>query len=114
MRLRKFNEDVITLDTEYIKNCFIEHFDAGKAELFKDGDNFCAIEIILPVRNTRNWIKFEIDITLDVHIEYFELMKEFYIELKTNLDKVNIKYPNINIELSHNQDYSLEIRFTDI
>ena len=111
MRIRKFNEDIKTLDTEYIKNCFIEHFDEGKAELFKDGPNFCAIEIILPEKPENYG---EIDINVDEHIEYYELMKEFYIELKTNKDKVNIKYPNINIELSRNQDYSLEIRFTDI
>ena len=118
--LRKFNESKVErLDHDYIKDCFVDLIDKGfnfETELdrpdvwnYEPGKIPLSIINDIPGRNKISkifvssyaMIDFEYpEISdrndLDGFIKYTEDMTDFLLEIKASIDKVKIKYPNIN------------------
>ena len=118
--LRKYNESKVErLDHDYIKDCFVDLIDKGfnfETELdrpdvwnYEPGKIPLSIINDIPGRNKISkifvssyaMIDFEYpEISdrndLDGFIKYTEDMTDFLLEIKASIDKVKIKYPNIN------------------
>ena len=118
--LRKYNESKVErLDHDYIKDCFVDLIDKGfnfETELdrpdvwnYEPGKIPLSIINDIPGRNKISkifvssyaMIDFEYpEISdrndLDGFIKYTKDMTDFLLEIKASIDKVKIKYPNIN------------------
>jgi len=122
--LKKYNESKVErLDHDYVKDCFVDlidmgfnfnteldrpdfwNYEPGMIPLYFINDN----RIPIPGRNKISkifvssyaMIDFEYpEISdrndLDGFIKYTENMTDFLLEIKASIDKVKIKYPNIN------------------
>ena len=108
-RLRRFNEDVDTLDKEYIKDCFVEFLDNTDNYTYDDTDeisdhngtkrnSYIEIHIDLPVLN---------EIDFNKIVEMNNILNEIYSELQTCIDKVKIKY-NYQCEIEFEFDSKLK------
>lgn len=105
MRLRKFNENLNVLDIEYIENCFIEFiYDHNKDNYIEKSDNEFHIQIF--------FTEFEKDYneyylrSLNKVEEHTRSILKIYENINECIDKVKLKYPNVNIkfEFSNNND----------
>ena len=118
--LRKYNESKVErLDNDYIKDCFVDLIDKGfnfeteldRPDVWNYEPGMIPLSIIndIPGRNKISkifvssyaMIDFEYpEISdrndLDGFIKYTEDMTDFLLEIKASIDKVKIKYPNIN------------------
>jgi hypothetical protein len=114
--LRKYNEGIENKDNikEYMDACFIEFIDKGIAIGY--GQEFEGDEY------EKGEYKYEIDIrvpdcwmdngyTLDENIKSSQTIVEFYLDIENSLDKVKLKYPDIDIIYSASQDgHSKEVQ----
>jgi hypothetical protein len=106
--LRKYNEGIENKDNikEYIDACFIDFIDNGAIGYGQEfeGDD-----------DERGEYKYEIEIdvpdcwmdngyTLDENIKSSQTLVEFYLDIENSLDKVKLKYPDIDIIYSASQD----------
>ena len=118
--LRRYNESKVErLDHDYIKDCFVDLIDKGfnfeteldRPDVWNYEPGMIPLSIIndIPGRNKISkifvssyaMIDFEYpEISdrndLDGFIKYTEDMTDFLLEIKASIDKVKIKYPNIN------------------
>lgn len=102
--LRKYNENVnqeFEFDEEYIKECFIEFFDDV------DGFNYDVCE---EADITNEYIEHGLGIncpdleiieeySIDEFIKTSEYLVDFYKEIQVCIEKVKIKYPDVNVVL---------------
>ncbi len=103
--LRKYNEDKEEFEIEYFNECFIDFIDDGAiSEIgndYGDGRKYYEITINLPGSEYKDgsW-SFKRESTLSGNLKYAEELVEFYKDIDTCIDKVKIKYPNIEIDFS--------------
>ena len=109
--LRQYNEGVsqkFEFDEEYIKECFIEFFDdPNKYDVYEEADitneyiehglgiNCPDLEIYNTHETTYNVSDF---------IKISEELTEFYKEIEVCIEKVKIKYPDVDVVL-YQQNY---------
>jgi len=107
--LRKYNENQkFEFDEEYIKECFIEFFDdPNKYDVYEEADitneyiehglgiNCPDLEIYNTHETTYNVSDF---------IKISEELTEFYKEIEVCIEKVKIKYPDVDVVL-YQQNY---------
>jgi hypothetical protein len=103
--LRKYNESKEEFNTKYFNDCFIEFIDSGSwseiGDDYGDGRKYYEISMNLPGVQYKNgqWILNKED-TLLGNLKYAEELLEFYKEIENCIEKVKIKYPNIEIEFN--------------
>jgi hypothetical protein len=103
--LKKYNENKKDFDIQYFNECFIEFIDSGsESEIgddFGDGRKYYEITINLPGAQYKNgsW-SFKRESTLSGNLKYAEELVEFYKEIENCIEKVKIKYPNIEIDFN--------------
>jgi hypothetical protein len=127
--LRKYNENLdSSFDINYFNDCFVEFIDNGaetdsgdafeianKVLLRKFGNedsintSYYEIYIKLPgVSKVNNIWKFKNPDTLDERLKYSEDLVEFYREIENCLEKVRIKYPNVEIRFEVEKGNTIE------
>lgn len=113
--LRKFNEGTNSeLDHEYIKNCFIEFIDKSayvETEFdndYEDGDGI--INIYGEEIDVKSFIKMIIEgpklkgVTIESYVLQSKELVEFYLDIENSINKVRLKYPDIDYEFNVNID----------
>jgi len=115
---------------EYIKDCFVEFIDDGceieVSSCERDGESYdvLSITIKLPKIFTFTYRKkppynFEDSLySMDVYTDYSNKLNNTYEEIKTCLDKVSIKYPDLKTVISgtninFNIDFFMKIMVND-
>lgn len=104
--LKQYNEDVdqkFEFDEEYIRECFIEFYDdTEKYDVYEDFDitheyiehglgiNCPDLEIYETTETTYN---------VDDFIKMSEELTDFYKEIEVCIEKVKIKYPDVDVVL---------------
>ena len=123
MKLKRFNESLKSeIDTEYVKDCFIDTIDNGfKVKITRDpyiGDyddvigydlKTCVVGISLTTLKS-----FREEKSIENVIDEFDKVAEMTRDIKVSIDKIKIEYPNINIiiYMDHCQTTSsIEIEF---
>lgn len=108
--LKKYNEDIeskLEFDEDYIKQCFIEFFDdTDKYEVYEEGD--VTIEYIehgLGINCPD--LQIETDYDVGDFIKISEELVDFYKEIEVCIEKVKIKYPDLQVFL-YQDNYSKE------
>jgi hypothetical protein len=106
--IRKFNESIEDFDTNYINDCFIEFVDFGaETEIsdYDDGRKYYTIIINLPGVGYKDghW-SFNKENTLLGNLKYAEELVEFYKDIEDCIEKVKIKYPNIDIDFDIDEE----------
>lgn len=99
--LRKYNENVnqeFEFDEEYIKECFIEFYDDAKYDMCEEYDTnseYIGYELGI------NCPDLEIleEYSMDEFIRTSEELVDFYKEIEVCIEKVKIKYPDVNVVL---------------
>lgn len=94
--LRKYNESNLELDTNYFDECFIEFIDDG-AKTYSTEDEY---EIYIKVPAC--W--FDPGYSLDDNIKSAKELHEFFLDIENCIEKVMIKYPDLDILYSTSQD----------
>ena len=118
--LRKYNESKEErLDHDYIKDCFVDLIDKGfnfeteldRPDVWNYEPGMIPLSIIndIPGRNkiskifVSSYVMIDFEYPeisdrndLDGFIKYTKDMTDFLLEIKASIDKVKIKYPNIN------------------
>jgi hypothetical protein len=115
IHLRKYNEskeDIDPVDSEYIKNCFIEFLDTPNNEITNNFRNFCYINLKEPKINRA----YNIDGTfvIEEYIESLQKHTEFYLDVDNCINKVKLEYPNYKCNSSLSNDMggtTLKLRF---
>jgi len=101
--LRQYNEDVenqFEFDEEYIRECFIEFYDDAKYDITEQYDtNSKYVEYGLGIDCPD--LKIEAEYNVDNFIKMSEELSDFYKELEVSIEKVKIKYPDIDVVLFH-------------
>ena len=103
--LRKYNESKEEFNTKYLDECFVEFIDSGSEtetdDDYGDGRKYYEISMNLPGVQYKNgqWILNKED-TLLGNLKYAEELLEFYKEIENCIEKVKIKYPNIEIKFN--------------
>ena len=97
--LRQYNENVnFEFDEEYIKECFIEFYDDAKYDVCEEADNTTEyIEHGLGINCPD--LQTETNYSVDDFIEINEELLDFYKEIRVCIEKVKIKYPDVDIIL---------------
>lgn len=101
--LRKYNENKEEFDIVYFNECFIDFIDDGAiSEIgndYGDGRKYYEITIILPGSEYKDgsW-SFKRESTLSGNLKCAEELVEFYKEIENCIEKVKIKYSNIEID----------------
>jgi hypothetical protein len=100
--LRKYNEDVnqnFEFDEEYIKECFIEFFDdPDKYDVYEEADERIEyIEYGLAINCPD--LEIETNHNVDNFIKISEELVDFYKEIEVCIEKVKIKYPDVDVRL---------------
>lgn len=124
--LRKFNERINSnkLDHDYIKNCFIEFVDKGTEietedrndsyddDYLNDGiysimniyDEEIEVKSFSQIRNMEGP---ELDdTTIESFIKQSRELTEFYLDIENAINKVRLKYPDIEYEFNVDVDES--------
>lgn len=101
--LKKYNESIdFEFDEEYIKECFIEFYDdPDKYDVYEDADNTNEyIEHGLGI----NCPDLEIEANHNVYdfIKISEELVDFYKEIEVCIEKVKIKYTDVDVILFQN------------
>ena len=111
--LKKYNEDLEHLEhSSYINACFIDFIDDNSAHFFTDGLNFVGIEVLVPQNDMYKIGLGDVSNSFDKDIIYCDVLKDFYSELDSSIEKVKVKYPYIQIDIPRYKDQiSIEIRF---
>ena len=100
--LRKYNEDVskeFEFDEEYIRECFIEFFDdPDKYDVYEEADErieyiYYGLSINCPD------LEIETNHNVDDFIKISEELVDFYKEIEVCIEKVKIKYPDVDVIL---------------
>lgn len=100
--LRKYNEDVnqeFEFDEEYIRECFIEFFDdPDKYDVYEEADVTNEyIEHGLGINCPD--LQTETNYSVDDFIKINEELLDFYKEIRVCIEKVKIKYTDVNVIL---------------
>lgn len=121
--LRRYNESKEEFDIEYFNECFIDFIDEGSisemCDDYGDGRKYYEITINLPGVQYKggDWL-FDRENTLSGNLKYAEDLVEFYKEIDSCIEKVKIKYSNIeidfNIEKEGNTTDSIEGKYTEL
>jgi hypothetical protein len=104
--LKKYNENKQEdFNIEYFNDCFIEFIDSGSwseiGDDYGDGRTYYEIIINLPGVHHKDGIwSFKKENTLSGNLKYAEELVEFYKEIENCIEKVKIKYPNIEIDFN--------------
>lgn len=98
--LRKYNESNEELDTNYFNECFIEFIDDG-AKTYSTEDQFLQ-EYEIHIKVPACW--FDPGYSLEDNIKSAKELHEFFLDVENCIDKVMIKYPNLECIYSNNQD----------
>jgi hypothetical protein len=115
--LRKFNESSNSeVDHEYIKNCFIEFIDNG-AHVQTEDEEFDEYQEIRLVNiygeefeGLLSYIKIDIDgpeledTTIESYVSQSKELVEFYLDIENSINKVRLKYPDIEYEFNKGDD----------
>jgi hypothetical protein len=102
--LRKYNESKEELDCKYFDECFIEFIDDGAktystgAKPWQHKRESYEINIKVP----KCW--FEPGYSLDDNIKSAKELHEFYLDIENCIEKVMIKYPDVECVYSNSQD----------
>jgi hypothetical protein len=108
--LRRIFESKEQFDTKYLDECFVEFIDSGaeteSGDDYADSRNYYEIFMNLPGVHYKNgeWV-FNKENTLSGNIKYAEELLEFYKEIENCIEKVKIKYPNIDIEFDIEKEF---------
>lgn len=113
--LKKFNETVNSeLDHEYIKNCFIEFIDKGVYIETEFSDGYEAGDGIEntydEIIDVKSFIKMYIsgpelkDATIESYVSQSKELVEFYLDIENSINKVRLKYPDIDYEFNRDND----------
>jgi hypothetical protein len=94
--LRKYNESKEELDYNYFNECFIDFIDDG-AKIYSTEEDY---QIIIKV--PKCW--FEPGYSLDDNIKSAKELHEFFLDVENCIEKVNIKYPDLECMYSTLQD----------
>lgn len=101
--LRKYNENVnqkFEFDEEYIKECFIEFFDDAKYDITEQYDtNSKYVEYGLGIDCPD--LEIEVEYSVDNFIKMSEELSDFYKEVEVSIEKVKIKYQDVDVILYH-------------
>ena len=103
--LRKYNEDVnqkFEFDEEYIKECFIEFFDdPDKYDVYEEADSNPGYNGYIEHGLGINCPDLEIETNhnVDDFIRISEELVDFYKEIGVCIEKVKIKYPDVDVIL---------------
>jgi hypothetical protein len=105
--LRQYNEDVenqFEFDEEYIKECFIEFFDdPDKYDVYEETDDRIEyIEYFLAINCPD--LEIETNHNVDNFIKISEELVDFYKEIEVCIERVKIKYPDVDVVL-YQQNY---------
>ncbi len=119
--LRKFNESKSDF-IDYIKDCFVDFLDLGsESDSGEDsnGRQYYEIFINLPgVSKKNDYWDFEKRKTLEDNLKHAEQLVEFYKDIDNCIDKVKIKYPNVethfDIEKEGNTSDSITGKYTEL
>lgn len=103
--LRKYNENInkeFEFDEEYIKECFIEFFDdPDKYDVYEERDITNEyIEHGLGIDCPD--LEIETNYNVDDFIKTSEDLVDFYKEIEVCIEKVKIKYPDVDVILFQN------------
>lgn len=107
--LKKFNEDVEIDDRkDYFDSCFIDFIDKGaigygqEFERDEEDDDIDEYKYDIVMRVPDCW--FDSGHTLEKNIESSKILTEFYLDIENSIDKIKLKYPNIEIIYTTSQD----------
>ena len=115
MKLKRFNESLKSeIDTEYVKDCFIDTIDNGfKVKITRDLDDFAHYDLktcIVGISLTT--LKFyREEKSIENVIDEFDKVTEMTRDIKVSIDKVKIKYPTISI-IIYMEPSKIEIVFS--
>ena len=115
---------------EYIKDCFVDLIDDGcKIEIDsceKDGKSYDVLNITIKMPKIftftyrkKSPYNFEESMySIDTYTDYYSKLNNIYEEIKTSLDKVSIKYPDLKNVISgtdnnFNIDFFMEVLVND-
>jgi hypothetical protein len=107
--LKKYNESIDESISEYINECFVEFFDDDKYETESESDykdRYCLM-INLPKKKSGRRINlFDSTVLrttpiagIDDCIKWVSEMNEFYLDIKTGINRVKDRYPNIDVKI---------------
>ena len=112
--LRKYNEDVenqFEFDEEYIKECFIEFFDdPDKYDVYEEADStpgyngYTEHGLGINCPDLEIYDTHETTYSVGDFIKISEELTEFYKEIEACIEKVKIKYPDVDAVL-YQQNY---------
>lgn len=117
--LRKFNESKSELDIQYYEECFIEFLDNTKENIdnystneieenswHHKGQEYWHIQIFFTHFDVKrkNYVD---DIYMRQMVEHIDMVNEVYKDINVCVEKVKIKYPNIDFvfEFSNTEEY---------
>jgi hypothetical protein len=99
--LKKYNESIDESISEYINECFVEFFDDDKYETESESDyedRYCLM-INLPKKKSGRRINLFDMVSIDDCIKWASEMNELYLDIKTGINRVKDRYPNINVKI---------------
>jgi hypothetical protein len=112
--LRKYNESKEELDTNYFNECFIEFIDDGAIASHKEGRPLEQMRECyqIDIRVPSCW--FEPGYSLDDNIKSAKELHDFFLDVENCIEKVRIKYPDIEciystLQDGHNREVQIKI-----
>ena len=103
MKIRKFNEAKEEVDLEYVRNCFADLIDSGKAQVEEKSDDngnpyqnihVRLIRIEEPGLRTQGLLNNRLRDYMKGYIENAEIMEEVLL----SLDRIADEYPNYEVK----------------
>jgi len=97
--LKKYNESIDKSISDYINECFLEFFDDSKYETEVDGgyeDRHCLM-INLPILSNTEFLRQSYSI--DDFIKWSNEINDFYLDIKTCINRIKDKYPNMDVRI---------------
>ncbi len=115
--LKKYNEAVnynkLLVDLDYLHDCFIDFIDEGNYKIVRPEDNNDRNNMA----TTKQWVIYLTDCynseeiyTTNVNIpkNYYKKMCDIYLEIENCIDKVKLKYPDIEYSIYESDEISGE------
>ena len=105
--LRQYNENVnFEFDEEYIKECFIEFYDdPDKYDVYEEADNtneYIEHGLGINCPDLEIYDYNETTYSVGDFIKISEELVDFYKEIEVCIEKVKIKYPDVDVILFQN------------
>lgn len=109
MKIRKFNEAKEAVDLEYVRNCFADLIDSGKAKVrvltSVLAQDFNRVSMSIDLKDIKSGMVnsspefISRNTSLGRHIDAYESNNNVYQEVKLALERLADEYPNYKIKV---------------